>query len=252
MRPLLATTIHIKMFLKLIILLFVFIASWQFLYEFILDRFHSHILFTPNSNKTISLDFNYSTSKSPKLKNHLHSAKEAQLYMLSRYSTGDIVDDFKLLAKLQILGQKKIYHNDESWSNMLQSPQQSSHIIESSIYFEEFNKSSHQSLVKLKDTQQQHGTSCFTNQSYCLDKNIFHGGHGEIWRAHKINRLGIVNHDVTYILKRMHVKNREDILHCAHREIYFGNMLSDRPNFARFITYFTTEDDYWLVFHDEG
>jgi len=249
-----------QMLPKLIIFLLVFIFICQFLYIFLLDILHRYVyqLFSLNSSRKFTIPLHQYTQveknqKVASIKSKAPMSKDTQLYFLPNYNAGDVVDNFKLQTKLEILGQKKSYHNDESWSYMLQSPMSSSAMIETSIYYDEFNKSSsQQSLVKLKDTEQQHGKSCFKNQSYCLDKNIFHGGHGEIWRAHKINRLGIVNHDVSYILKRMHVKNREDILHCAHREIYFGNMLADRPNFARFITHFTTDDDYWLVFHDEG
>lgn len=168
------------------------------------------------------------------------------------FSHGDIVQEFKLVKKLETLGLNKIYHSDVSWSaNTLYLTSNTS------VYGEKENSvdtttNAETSLMKSSDLINQKSSRCLENQTFCLEENIFHGGHGEIWRAHKVNRLGLVNYDFTYILKRMHVKDRDDILYCAKREIYFGNLLADRSSFARFITYFVTENDYWLVFHDEG
>ena len=82
---------------------------------------------------------------------------------------------------------------------------------------------------------------------FCLNENIFRGGHGDVWTAFK------VSNGVSYILKRMHVKGRPDILRCALREIYFGSQLrSVYRRVARFETYFILDENYWLVFIDEG
>lgn len=165
------------------------------------------------------------------------------------FSNGDIVQDFKLVKKLETLGLNKVYHSDVSWSaNTVYLTSNTS------VNGEKENSPdiTENSLMKSSDLINQKSSRCLQNQTFCLEENIFHGGHGEIWRAHKVNRLGLVNYDFTYILKRMHVKDRDDILYCAKREIYFGNLLVDRSSFARFITYFVTENDYWLVFHDEG
>jgi serine/threonine protein kinase len=50
----------------------------------------------------------------------------------------------------------------------------------------------------------------------------------------------------------MHVKDRLDIRKCAEREIYFGTLLQGNSLFSRFESYFSTDDDFWLVFRDEG
>jgi hypothetical protein len=84
---------------------------------------------------------------------------------------------------------------------------------------------------------------------FCLEEHIFKGGHGEVWRAFKPNQP-----NQSYILKRMHVRNKPDILRCALREIFFGTQLREElpDNVAKYETYFILNDDYWLVYIDEG
>ena len=209
-----------------------------------------HIDYQLRKKSTLQLQNNEHLSSSASIVKYLlaNTSTLTSISNLPRFQVGDVVDDFKLVQKLETLGLNKIYHSDVSWdiSNLYLAPNLSA------VY--QSNNDSSQNIIdnSLVKSSNQHRSKCFENQSFCLDENIFHGGHGEIWRAHKVNRVGIVNLDSTYILKRMHVRDRNDILHCAKREIYFGNLLADRSSFARFITYFTTEDDYWLVFHDEG
>jgi hypothetical protein len=191
----------------------------------------------------------------PTSKNEIDSepSTEKRLF-ITKFRNGDVVNDFKLVEKVETLGLSKIYHSDDSWSNTMLSTAKYENI--SALSYTQpppdEDVSNKFTVIKIQSSPQQHRSSCLLNQSFCLEENIFHGGHGEIWRAHKLNRQGHVNLDSTFILKRMHVKGRDDILYCAKREIYFGRLLSDRQYFARFITYFTTEEDYWLVFHDEG
>lgn len=87
---------------------------------------------------------------------------------------------------------------------------------------------------------------------FAIDQNIFKGGHGEIWRGRKITKDGIIDKTTSYILKRMHIYNRPDILRCALREIYFGRRLRGVHEVARYVTNFVIVNDYWLVFRDEG
>lgn len=56
----------------------------------------------------------------------------------------------------------------------------------------------------------------------------------------------------TFVLKRMNLKNRPDILRCALREIYFGELLAHDPRTTHLISHFLHQDDYWLAFEDEG
>lgn len=119
-----------------------------------------------------------------------------------------------------------------------------------------------------------------TSHLFCLDQNIFLGGHGEIWRAHLIDQSQSREehlYNKTFILKRMRVQQRHSaIYNCAQREIYYGKLLrnvthenshtqhadnSSQHSFARFVEYFVDEKvdstgssvgDYWLVFEDEG
>ena len=71
-----------------------------------------------------------------------------------------------------------------------------------------------------------------------------------MWRAHPIEGK-IIDEKTTYILKRMRVSDPA-ILRCCLREIYFGKLLKNRPIFTHLVTYFVQNDDYWLVFKDEG
>jgi hypothetical protein len=208
--------------------------------------------FGTNSVKTETRQIQYSGKRSTTsfVSKSLTSRSLDNSVNFSIFSRGDIVQNFKLIKKLETLGLIKIYHSDVSWStnNLFLA----SNSTTADRQEKETTANADNSLIKSSDFINSKRSRCLQNQTFCLEENIFHGGHGEIWRAHKVNRLGIVNYDLTYILKRMHVKNRDYILYCAKREIYFGKLLADRSSFARFITYFVTEDDYWLVFHDEG
>jgi serine/threonine protein kinase len=84
-----------------------------------------------------------------------------------------------------------------------------------------------------------------------LNEKVFFGGHGEIWLAHKIF-AGEVDLNQTYILKRMNLRNRPDILRCALREIYFGELLQHDPRTTHLVAHFLHDNDYWLAFEDEG
>jgi hypothetical protein len=86
-----------------------------------------------------------------------------------------------------------------------------------------------------------------------MDEQIFKGGHGDIYRGHKI-RTGKRNNEenLVFVLKRMNTMGRPHIKRCAIREAYFGEVLHDVPNTPRFITHFETDQDHWLVFRYEG
>lgn len=88
------------------------------------------------------------------------------------------------------------------------------------------------------------------NDDYCIDDLIFHGGHGDVYRASHVKDNVIL--DSSYILKRMRIKDKPNILRCALREIYYGNLLKNSTNVAYFYKYFIIDDDYWLVFKNEG
>lgn len=87
---------------------------------------------------------------------------------------------------------------------------------------------------------------------YILRDKKFLGGHGEVWLARRVLDSSYIDAQTSYILKRMHVAGRPDILRCAQREIHFGLVLSQHPRSTRFITSFEIAGDYWLVFRDEG
>jgi serine/threonine protein kinase len=93
--------------------------------------------------------------------------------------------------------------------------------------------------------------SCL-NDDYCIDDLIFHGGHGDVYRARHVKDNDILDLNSSYILKRMRIKDKPNILRCALREIYYGNLLKDSSNVATFYQHFVIDDDYWLVFKNEG
>jgi serine/threonine protein kinase len=95
--------------------------------------------------------------------------------------------------------------------------------------------------------------SCIRNGSFHINHQIFKGGHGDVYRAYKLSNDGEhIDQNKFYILKRMSIVNRPNILLCAHREIYFGETLHGMASVARYESYFVTPTDYWLVFRDEG
>eukprot|EP01031_Cornospumella_fuschlensis_P030402 gene30402-36731_t len=154
----------------------------------------------------------------------------------TEYRPGDRVQSYELIERSNSLGQKSVYELNYHWTCaeyalMLPSSQASSQDnIES---------------VTLTDS-----TSECIGQ-FCMDNNIFHGGHGDVWRAHKVED-GERIEGMQYILKRMRVHMRPHIKMCAEREIYFGNLLRKFSAYPRFITFFIHNEDYWLVFKDEG
>lgn len=93
------------------------------------------------------------------------------------------------------------------------------------------------------------------NCCFLLDKVIFKGGHGEIWRGYRVNESDATSaapDAQELILKRMHFKTQEGILHCAKREAYFGQLTRGMKRVPRFIESFEFDNAMWLVFAYEG
>ena len=176
--------------------------------------------------------------------------------LFKRKNPGEIIGDFVLIQRLDLLGVKKEYSheyyvpapnglllpakNDLSASNLSRR---------SDIGID----SSSGTLTVAQNIRLGNGQSTFIrNGSYYLESNIFNGGHGEIWRAHLVDKDGILELNSSFVLKRMHVKDKPNILRCALREIFFGEITKGFAKVARYISNFQTEEDYWLVFRDEG
>ena len=106
-------------------------------------------------------------------------------------------------------------------------------------------------LTVMNDVRVRSNASCVRGDGrYCIDDKLFKGGHGEVWRAHRVSADGKVEQHTSFVLKRMHVAGRPDILRCALREVYFGELLQGVRGVARYVSYFSDDDDYWLVFRD--
>ena len=168
------------------------------------------------------------------------------------YQSGDFINSFLLQNKLDyVLGQERSYYDGNNWEHALvvSSDSQLAGELVVSVSDEEID---HHYVTIMKEVKLKRNSSCIRNKLFCLDENIVHGGHGEIWRARKVNRNNLMIHNTSYILKRMTIKYRPDILACAKREIYFGEKLVNSNLVAHYISYFTTTDDYWLVFKYEG
>ena len=159
------------------------------------------------------------------------------------YDHGDTIGEYKLEQRLNYLGiAGSQAHRDFKGTNLMIAPLEyasgtAASIVEQSTLFGY--------LTLLNEIRLDVNASCIRNGTYCLDQHIFRGGHGEVWRARKISPDGVVDRNSSFILKRMHVKDRPDILRCALREIHFGSKLSGVSSVARFVTYFNTESDYW-------
>jgi hypothetical protein len=170
---------------------------------------------------------------------------------------GDVVNNkFKLFEKLQYEpgSEKKGFHyySDILWGvyddDNRYLPTTSDEQLSDGSTDEDTSSTYLSTLNEIKINK---NNSCIRNGSYCLDETIFFGGHGDIWKAHMIHN-GIVSQNESFILKRMSIVKRPDILRCALREIYFGRMLFGRRSVARFVAYFVTRTDYWLVYRYEG
>jgi serine/threonine protein kinase len=165
------------------------------------------------------------------------------------YNGGDVVGEFKLEQRLDYLGTSKPRFRGYDQQMLLGSTanQRTGNMafdIEQSVSFGY--------LTLLNEIRIDMNASCIRNGTFCLDVHIFRGGHGEVWRGRKISREGLVDKNRSYILKRMHIDDRPDILRCVLREIYFGSKLKGVSDVARYVSYFATVTDYWLVFMDEG
>lgn len=156
-------------------------------------------------------------------------------FEITRYQPGDKVHSYKLIERFNSLGQKSVYELNYHWTSA-----EYALLLPSRPSVEDNDES----IVPTETAE-----GCMGD--FCMDNNIFHGGHGDVWRAHKVEG-GERIEDMQYILKRMRVYLRPHIKMCAEREIYFGNLLRKFSAYPRFITYFIHNDDYWLVFKDEG
>lgn len=155
------------------------------------------------------------------------------------YQPGNVVNGYILKEIIEIAGDPK-YSRPLYWDTLAQKelPEPAAH-----VNYEQLEVS-----TKRYDSER-----CVIGESgYCMDENIFHGGHGDIWRAHKLEKNDADYEQVTYILKRMKTKDNPDIKLCAEREVHFGEFLRGREAFPRLITNFELDGEHWLVFRDEG
>jgi hypothetical protein len=172
------------------------------------------------------------------------------LTIYTPHSPGDIVGKFELRERLDILGVEKTYMRDyESSLEMLDDADDTRRCIGTGSDVEEEH---HHDLCKVKEMRVNESDNDVKNGQFYLNRKIFFGGHGEIWLGRKVLENGNVDLENSFVLKRMHIKDRPDILRCALREIYFGEHFRDNLRVAKYLTHFRIEDDYWLVFQDEG
>lgn len=159
----------------------------------------------------------------------------------SGYRVGDKIRSYQLIERIDGLGVVKYYEMQHHWTSNRFEPL----AITRGTYAAPIDYAN-ESLVPR--SEEQGSSSCIGD--FCLDDNIFHGGHGDVWRAHK-HDIGNRS-SVSYVLKRMRVTGRPHIQRAAQREIFFGQLLSNHTAFPTFITHFVLNEDYWLVFKDEG
>ena len=132
------------------------------------------------------------------------------------FQQGDQVYDFKLHSKISDLGYMYYHRFEEQYmQHQLSNGADDLTVVESiapmtSVNYA-LNADTIESSSDLPILHHAYGASDSYYHSYYLKDNIFHGGHGEIWRAYKIT-TGFVDQSVTYILKRMSGYLRPDIL----------------------------------------
>ena len=167
------------------------------------------------------------------------------LSVYRRLKSGDVVGDFQLVHHLDYLGLVRPHASDD-YVPSLQYSDTEGYPLPLLPGRPEMN------VLALQERDQLDSDPTCRRGEYCLHRNIFLGGHGELWRAHRILSHDSLDLNTTFILKRMRIRNRHDIKNCAEREIFFGTFLQGSTLFSRFETYFADENDYWLVFRDEG
>ena len=177
---------------------------------------------------------------------------------------GQVIGDYQLDKRVSILGLSTVYSRDSASrsrdSHSLGASAEKVWDVESGFSLTTLSTAADSSpekpsgpieISELADepATATGSTSCIDTGEFCLNENIFRGGHGEVWRAYKRSVPG-----TSYILKRMNIRDRPAIEMCAKREIYFGSSQRSRGSdrIARYETYFIIGDDYWLVFIDEG
>eukprot|EP00941_MAST-03F_sp_MAST-3F-sp1_P004327 g4327.t1 len=75
---------------------------------------------------------------------------------------------------------------------------------------------------------------------------------GDTFNKKSDNRYRYRKMEESFILKRMFVERGESVRLAGLREAHFGQKLRGLPHIARFVEYFETKKDIWLVFQDEG
>jgi serine/threonine protein kinase len=179
--------------------------------------------------------------------------KKSNAVAFNNLSEGDIIrnkaGDFILHQRLDFLGLHEAYVGEDTTFLLAGSSMSPS---DSALTSTAHNKDI--SLFKQAFRINKENIDSIKNGNFHLNEKIFFGGHGEIWLAHKVLKNGEIDLTQTFVLKRMNLRNRPDILRCALREIYFGEMLQrdDDPRTTHLIAHFLHQDDYWLAFEDEG
>jgi serine/threonine protein phosphatase PrpC/serine/threonine protein kinase len=185
---------------------------------------------------------------------------------------GDSIDEFQIDEHLEYLGLPSLYwfdhdelihllevsdeYRDESKtvvttsSKMLIQYSTKPLLPEPSLLTTSSSSSASKGYIAILK-QLRSNSTCIRNGTYCIEQLIFHGGHGDVYRANKI-KDDIIEFNRSYILKRMYIRNRPAILKCAKREIFFGEFLRGQERIARYERYFQDNENYWLVFADEG
>lgn len=162
---------------------------------------------------------------------------------IALFDGGDVVGGYRLEQRLDYLGSTtNRFHSDLRGQKLLIAPDGR---ISDPTGFESQQSTAFGYLTLAGEIRMNINASCIRNGTYCLDQHIFRGGHGEVWRARRVMPGGLVDQNHSFILKRMHIKGRPDILKCALREIFFGVKFNAVSNVARYVTYFNTDDDYW-------
>ena len=187
-----------------------------------------------------------------------HTSKVLTIY--SPHNPGDLIGQYQLRERLDILGVEKTYVTDyDSAADIIEygsysgiGDRYASKNYLPSSRDDDADSDQHLDLSTINGIHVNASDESVKNGQFYLNRKIFLGGHGEIWLGRRILENGNVDLDTDFVLKRMHIKDRPDILRCALREIHFGMHLRDNPRMARYITHFELEGDYWLVFRDEG
>lgn len=162
---------------------------------------------------------------------YLANNKSISPTFTTRYNmNGDALDQFQLWDRIDYLGYKKRYDTDnvdniklelqsdsvdtDTTDTLLPVSTNPITFADTPVYHEwlisdiELNSTDsdeNEAITVVENVRIAFNSTCIRNGTFCLREQIFHGGHGDIYRGHRLQKDGLVDRAVPLVLKRMQV-----------------------------------------------